>query len=178
MDPVAALLEHLRLLADQVGTPTSGELVADLARLGRVLASAVPSLLSASITFDGLDVEVPIATSRTPHERVRASLALDLGDARAGSRLLARASTPGAFLLLADDLGLTSSTSNVVVDGDLVTPHDTAGSPRDPLPRLRSHHQALGRLIEQGWTPERAAERLRADDPDAPPGPPGGPDLT
>jgi hypothetical protein len=161
----ATLVEHLRLLGDEPGR--GDRLAAGLSRLGRDVAAAVPSCLTVSIVLAHPDAEISIsATAGTAKPgAVLASLAVPLPGAVPAGVMVLRASAVGAFLLLADDLGLLLGAGHppIGVDEHLTWP--PAASFPTSLADLHAVDQAVGVLIDRGLPPETARRELqqRAD---------------
>jgi hypothetical protein len=137
--------------------------------LGREAVAVVPSCVAVSIRLSrlGIDVLVTAPTSgasRVPDSaEVLASLALPLPAAGSGCVLVLQASAPGAFVLLADDLGtlLGSGHPPPALDADLAPLAASTGSDlADSLADLSRRDRALGVLIDQGWPPEAGEREL------------------
>jgi hypothetical protein len=143
------------------------ELTEALGRLGREVVAVVPSCVAVSIAASrlGIDVVITAPTSGVdPMSRtaeVLASLTLPLTEAGVSRVLVLQASTPGAFVLLAQDLAtlLASGHQLPELDARLAPLAASSGSAlAESLADLSLLDRALGVLIDQGWPPE-AGER-------------------
>ena len=144
-----------------------------MTQLGAAVAGAVPSCLAVSIVLERAAGGTTVSTLARGIDStaVLASLAVPLSAAEHGDVLILRASEPGAFLLLADDLAglLGPGDPPMALDRHLSWPSAAAG---ESLPAsvadLSAVNQSLGVLVDQGLLPEAAHEELqrRADDAD------------
>jgi hypothetical protein len=134
---------------------------AELSQLGTDLTRLVPSLLAVSLTLPrlGYDVAVTALAPQAELSTVVASLALPLVAGESGDALLLQAGDVGAFLLFADDLaGLVGpGYPPIEVDQHLaLLPAAPATSIDFVLAELRAVNQAIGTLLDRGFTPETA----------------------
>ena len=156
----AAVAEQLLILQ---GDPDLGDdLAAALDRLGRDVVRAVPSCLAVTITHAGLSGEISVSIT-AGRAAVLASLAVPLS-AVAGDLVILRAREAGAFLLLADDLGVLLGPDHhpaVRLDEHLTWPTAANGeSLGASLADLSVIDQAIGVLVDRGLPPEAAHHEL------------------
>jgi hypothetical protein len=151
------------------GQVPDGELTVELGRLGRAVLAAVPSCLAVTIAVTRLGVDVPLTVLAADATRdhvsvpVLASLAVPLPAAGFGGILVLQASAPGAFQLLAADLGKSwgSDRPRVRLDEHLrIPPASTGATVAAVLVELQRLNRALGVLIGQGWLPEAGEREL------------------
>jgi len=166
----AALAHHLQTLAGDLdqGDPDRAEQIAlGLTQLSTDVAGTVPSCLAVSLVLARWEADVVLGTlsradaSLTP---VLASLAVPLSAFDPGELLVLQAGTPGAFLLLSDDLGglLGPGHPPIELDAHLQLPPAVTGeSLASSLADLRVINQGIGVLLEQGLSPEAAPEELQ-----------------
>ena len=157
----AAVAEQLLILQ---GDPDLGDdLAAALDRLGRDVVRAVPSCLAVTITHAGLGGEISVSIT-AGRAAVLASLAVPLSAVAAGDLLILRAREAGAFLLLADDLGVLLGPDHhpaVRLDEHLTWPTAANGeSLGASLADLSVIDQAIGVLVDRGLPPEAAHHEL------------------
>jgi hypothetical protein len=138
---------------------------AGLIQLGTDLTRLVPSLLAVSLTLPrlGYDVAVTALAPRAELSPVAASLAVPLVAGESGEALLLQAADVGAFLLLADDLAnlIGPGCPPIEVDRHLdLVPTAPATSIEFVLSELRVVNQAIGMLLDRGFTPETAITDL------------------
>lgn len=158
---LAADLEHLLRALDLPDVDVA-QTVHDL----RVkVERAVPSFVGLSLTL--LVSGQPVTLTSVTHDRPTAAsslrLPLHLTSAVApGSELVLFASTPGAFVDLAADLGyvLRVEEGDIELDRRPTTP---SRSGLFGLPELAMVNRALGVLIGRGMTPEEAELRLQSE---------------
>jgi hypothetical protein len=155
----ATVAEQLRLLHED--SPEGGDLVQRLTRLGRDVAFAVPSSLAVTILLTRMGSEVSVSALAEPAP-VLASLAVPLHAGASTGQLILRASTAGAYLLLADDLNgrLGPERRPSEVDTHLSWPTFGGESLAASLAELGPIDQAIGVLIDQGIPPEEARHEL------------------
>ena len=162
MDWPTALLRDLLDLSASV----DGE-----AELGPRLAELATTLRAAVSSYCGLDLTVhdgvhPVTlTSFLPAadgDEIATSLRLPLvtvsSDVDSQSRVIFYATTPGAFVDLAADLGHVLRVA-IVLDADL--PPQTSVSRLAGLHEMSTINRAVGMLIEQGHHPDDAHSVLR-----------------
>jgi hypothetical protein len=155
----ATVAEQLRLLHED--SDQGGDLAQWLTRLGRDVALVVPSSLAVTILLARMESEVSVSALAEPGT-VLASLAVPLQAGAATGQLILRASTAGAYLLLADDLNgrLGPDHRPAEVDTHLSWPTLGAESLAASLAELGPIDQAIGVLIDQGIPPEQARHEL------------------
>jgi len=136
-----------------------------LSELARGVPLAVPSYLGMSLsvpTGADTDFRATVLAQSARHEDVRASLRWPLtalSGSRAAGTLIFYASSPGAFADLVADLGGSwhLDPGALSLDADLTVP-DTG--PDTGLAAMASIHQAIGVLIDHGFSPTDAAGEL------------------
>lgn len=156
----ATVAEQLRLLHED--SPQGGDLAQRLTRLGRDVALAVPSSLAVTILLARMGSEVSVSALAEPGT-VLASLAVPLLAGASTGQLILRASTAGAYLLLADDLNgrLGPDRRPAEIDTHLSWPTFAGQSLAAALAELGQIDQAIGVLIDQGYPPAEARHELR-----------------
>jgi ANTAR domain len=155
----AAVAEQLRLLDEAA---EGGDLAQKLAGLVRDVALAVPSSLAVTILLARMESEVNVSALAEP-ATVLASLAVPLSAGAFTGLLILRASTAGAYLLLADDLDgvLGPDHRPPQVDAHLSWPSLSSGSVQASLAERGSIDHAIGVLVDRGLPPEEAHRELR-----------------
>jgi hypothetical protein len=155
----APVAEQLRLLHED--SSQSGDLVQRLTRLGRDVALAVPSSFAVTILLTRMESEISFSALGEPAP-VLASLAVPLYAGASIGQLILRASTAGAYLLLADDFNgrLGPDHWPAEVDAHLSWPTVGSESLAASLAELGPIDQAIGVLIDQGIPPEQADREL------------------
>ncbi len=115
--------------------------------------------LRLTVLVDGDAVVLDTLSGSTARVAVRTSLLVPLptSGSVATSTLTLWATTPGAFVDLAADLALDRPVTTLVLDADLPTGAAVADS---GLATLSLVQQAVGVLIAQGLSPERARTEL------------------
>lgn len=138
-----------------------GYIAEALTRLGRDVALAVPSTVAVTIVVARAEGEINVNTLAQP-ATVLASFAVPLYAGAATAVLILRASTAGAYLLLADDLAgpLGPDHRSAEVDAHLSWPDLVSESLADSLAELASIDRAIGLLFDQGSLPEEALDEL------------------
>lgn len=158
---LAADLEHLLRVLDLPDVDLA-QTVHDL----RVkVERAVPSFVGLSLTLPvrGQPVTLTSVTHDRPTAASSLRLPLDLASAaRLGGEIVLFASTPGAFVDLAADLGyvLKADDGDIQLDQSLPTP---SRSGLFGVSKLAMVNRARGVLIGRGLTPEEAEIRLESD---------------
>jgi len=160
-----ALSRHLSALTDALDDPGT-DLQAVLAVLADDLTVAVPSFLglTMSLHLDGAPITLTAITPAAA-ATARATLHLPLeplAPAGPGSSVVFFAGGAGAFVdLAADTRHAYSLDGQVVLDGHFFP---VAGSPGPPgvggLDEATATNRAIGVLIDRGYLPDEARERL------------------
>lgn len=164
MEHSSALVDSLTLLSDALDDPAAN-LGTMLAALNDDLTAAVPVFLGLTCTLLVEDDPVTLTTlnSASPVE-VRSSLLLPLlplREAVSTGSIAFYSGTPGAFIELADDARwIFDLAGPVMLDGHLPEPGGAHAGIRG-LSALRDLNQAVGVLVEEGYSPVRAQTELR-----------------
>lgn len=165
MEIPSALARQLHLLS--LESDRDDDFAAALTELGVGLTRAVPSLLAVSLTLGRLGSAVTVtalaAGSGTGTRRVAASLAVPLTPGEPCDLLLLQAGDPGAFLTLAEDLARAGGVGFPPTELDRHLSWPTPSSWRSlelVLAEMRVVNQAIGVLVDRGFTPGDAAAEL------------------
>ena len=158
---LAADLEHLLRVLDLPDVDVA-QAVDDLRdKVERVVPSFVG--LSLTLLVSGQPVTLSSVTQDRPTAASSLRLPLHLTSAATpGSELVLFASTPGAFVDLAADLGyvLQADEGVIQLDRGSATPNRSG---LFGLPELAMVNRALGVLIGRGMTPEEAEIRMESE---------------
>ena len=181
MDVPPTLAQQLQALSDSpdpfagaasgedAARPAGGAMIAQVDRLSREVIAAIPSCVAVSMTVTRLGIDVVITlplVGADPMPRATealSSLALSLPAAGVRCVLVLQASTPGAFVLLADDLVALLGSGRQPPELDAHRAPLTASTGpalAGSLAELSLLDRALGVLIGQGWSPEAAEAEL------------------
>jgi hypothetical protein len=158
----AALAADLGLLSAAIHN-TDGGLEPVLQSLATELHATVESYVGLTITIAAEGHRISF-TSSEPGAIATTSLSIPLtalAGSETGSSLVLYATTPGAFVDLAADLGwvLEIQPSALVLDQHLQVPAPLGGVAG--LRELATINRGIGALIERGHTPESARAELR-----------------
>lgn len=172
MKVTAAIARQLqRLCVDPVD---ADRFIRGLTDLGAGVARVVPSCTSVSVTVSvaGSAAPVTIGIQSVGAGPVRASMAVPRSLMDPADVVLFQASEPGAFLMLAADLGVASNPLLLPrIDEHLDVELDvSARDLRGALDELSAVNRAVGVLVDRGFAPADAhaelARRARQDGTD------------
>lgn len=163
MDVPAALLRDLLALSVSVDGDDVHDPGPELTALVTALRTAVPSYRGLDLTLHDHGQPVILSSFLPGAEgKIATSLRLSLAGLSAGfdsrSQVIFYATTPGAFVDLAADLGYALG-APAVLDADLAP--QTLVSQLTGLEDLATINRAVGMLIEQGEDPAEAHATLR-----------------
>jgi hypothetical protein len=165
----AALAAELGILTAALDEPGT-DLAHSLRRLTANATAAIPTFLGLSVTVDGSDPPFAFTAfvegSGTGDVRTSLRLALSgVGDARplVTVVVILYAGSPGTFVDLAADLAFLTARplSDFAVDQHLPGPAEQAYA--TDLFEVSIINQAVGALIDQGYTPEQAERHLEVE---------------
>lgn len=163
MDLSAQLSAALAGLSEALDQP-GGDLERQLDSLCAALTHAVPSFIGMTVTLavDRHEISFTVGT-RPSTPRIATSLLIPLNALSAtssASTILFYAAVPGAFVDLAADLSHATRTGldSFILDGHRSDTFDGLGM--TGLEGQSSINQAIGVLIDRGYTPEAALDEL------------------
>jgi hypothetical protein len=163
VDISPTLAAQLSALKQSIGEP--GDLEDAVLALAHHVRAAVASYLgmTISVAAHGYGVNFTIHEDALSTRAVAASIRIPLDDESGGdtSSLVLYAATPGAFVDLAADLSyaMGNSSDPFALDSDLTAP--SAGSGISGLEAHSRINQAIGILIDEGFTADSARDELR-----------------
>lgn len=164
VEPSPSVLADLRALSEALDEP-GGDLESLLRELGASCALAVTSCLGFSITVvvDSVAVGVVVLEAPPSGRRIVTSVTIPLAglaDVAAGSEITFYATTPGALVDLAADLGhaLGLGPNGAQFDKRLTPGASSASGTR--LDHAKARNQAIGILLDQGRDLDEARAEL------------------